>query len=130
MRRRILPAGSRLTAAVPPVVLALGATLAAVPAATPSSGASSARVERSERTGVEPGNCRVSAELVPTCGAWLGVGANPYGGESYDQAMVNFEAPSGAPWTSRTTTSEAKPFRSPPRAWSRGRTSLAASDYC
>lgn len=37
------------------------------------------------------GTCSVSAKLVPTCGAFLGVGASPHGNESYDQALVNFE---------------------------------------
>ncbi|MDP9395930.1 MAG: DNRLRE domain-containing protein, partial [Actinomycetota bacterium] len=36
-------------------------------------------------------SCSVSVKLVPSCGAWFGVGATPLYGESYDQAMVDFE---------------------------------------
>jgi len=92
MRRRLLPARSRLVAAILPVVLALGATLAAAPEAAPMTPVPTSRGDLREAARSEPGGCRVSAELVPTCGAWLGVGANPYGSETYDQAMVNFEA--------------------------------------
>ena len=35
--------------------------------------------------------CKVTKKLVPSCGAWFGVGPNPYNGESWDQALVNFE---------------------------------------
>lgn len=35
--------------------------------------------------------CTVTARLVPTCGRWFGVAAAPQAGESYDQAMINFE---------------------------------------
>jgi len=35
--------------------------------------------------------CTVTAKLVPTCGRFLGVAAAPQAGESYDQAMINFE---------------------------------------
>jgi len=41
------------------------------------------------------GNCNVSATLVPSCGAWWGMGANPLGGESWDQALVNVESTQG-----------------------------------
>jgi beta-mannanase len=37
------------------------------------------------------GTCTVSAKLVPSCGVWWGMGANPLSGESYDQALVNVE---------------------------------------
>ena len=36
-------------------------------------------------------SCTVSAILVPSCGAWFGVGVNPLHGESYDQALTEFE---------------------------------------
>ncbi|MFL6139360.1 MAG: carbohydrate binding domain-containing protein [Frankiaceae bacterium] len=39
--------------------------------------------------------CSVSAILVPSCGAWFGVGVNPLHGESYDQALTNFESLTG-----------------------------------
>lgn len=35
--------------------------------------------------------CYVTAKLVPTCGAWFGVGPNPHGNESYDRALTDFE---------------------------------------
>jgi hypothetical protein len=38
------------------------------------------------------GSCTVSAKLVPSCGAWFGVGVNPLHGESYDQALTEFES--------------------------------------
>jgi hypothetical protein len=37
-------------------------------------------------------SCTISAKLVPSCGAWLGVSPNPLHGETYDQALVNFES--------------------------------------
>ena len=39
--------------------------------------------------------CAVNAILVPSCGAWLGVAPNPLSGESWDQALLNFEAQTG-----------------------------------
>jgi len=39
--------------------------------------------------------CTISAILVPSCGAWFGVGVNPLSGESYHQALLNFEATTG-----------------------------------
>lgn len=36
-------------------------------------------------------NCTVSSILVPSCGVWFGASANPLNGESWDQALVNFE---------------------------------------
>lgn len=42
-------------------------------------------------------NCSVSAILVPSCGLWFGAAANPLKGESWDQALLNFEKTSGRP---------------------------------
>jgi Carbohydrate binding domain len=39
--------------------------------------------------------CQVNAILVPSCGAWWGVAPNPLNGESWDQALVNFESTMG-----------------------------------
>ena len=39
--------------------------------------------------------CSVSALLVPSCGAWFGVAANPLGSESWDQALPAFESTIG-----------------------------------
>jgi hypothetical protein len=39
--------------------------------------------------------CPVSDTLVPSCGAWWGVAANPLGGETWDQALGNFESEIG-----------------------------------
>lgn len=36
-------------------------------------------------------NCTVSEILVPSCGLWFGAAANPLNGESWDQALLNFE---------------------------------------
>lgn len=36
-------------------------------------------------------NCTVSEILVPNCGIWFGAAANPLKGESWDQALLNFE---------------------------------------
>jgi hypothetical protein len=36
--------------------------------------------------------CGVGPKLVPKCGAWWGVAANPLGGETWDQALVNYES--------------------------------------
>lgn len=36
-------------------------------------------------------NCPVSEILVPSCGIWFGAAANPLKGESWDQALLNFE---------------------------------------
>ncbi|MFL6139361.1 MAG: carbohydrate binding domain-containing protein [Frankiaceae bacterium] len=41
------------------------------------------------------GSCTVSAILVPSCGAWWGVAPNPLSGETWDQALVNFESTMG-----------------------------------
>ncbi len=41
------------------------------------------------------GGCSISATLVPSCGVWWGIGANPLAGESWDQALVNFENTQG-----------------------------------
>jgi hypothetical protein len=41
--------------------------------------------------------CGVGTKLVPKCGAWWGVAANPLGGETWEQALVNFEARIGRP---------------------------------
>lgn len=43
----------------------------------------------------EPSTCQVSAKLVPSCGVLYGASANPLSGESWDQALVNFEKTSG-----------------------------------
>lgn len=42
-------------------------------------------------------SCTVSAKLVPSCGVWFGVSANPLGSESWDQAFLNFEKKAGRP---------------------------------
>ena len=42
-------------------------------------------------------NCTVSEILVPTCGIWFGAAANPLKGESWDQALLNFEKTSDRP---------------------------------
>jgi beta-mannanase len=42
-----------------------------------------------------PGPCTVTKKLVPSCGAWFGVGAVPLGSESYEQAMLDFESTIG-----------------------------------
>ncbi|WP_163511474.1 DUF7594 domain-containing protein [Fodinicola acaciae] len=39
--------------------------------------------------------CPVSDKLVPSCGAWWGVAANPLNGETWDQALSNFETEIG-----------------------------------
>lgn len=39
--------------------------------------------------------CTVSALLVPSCGVWWGIGPNPLGSESWDQALTNFENQQG-----------------------------------
>lgn len=59
----------------------------------PAPGAVSAAAEAtSTADAADPGDrCGISEKLVPGCGAWFGVGPNPHGGESYDQALVNFE---------------------------------------
>jgi hypothetical protein len=36
--------------------------------------------------------CGVGPKLGPRCGAWWGVASNPLGNETWDQALVNFEA--------------------------------------
>ncbi|ADB31790.1 hypothetical protein Kfla_2725 [Kribbella flavida DSM 17836] len=41
--------------------------------------------------------CTVSALLVPSCGAWFGVAANPLGDESWDEALPAFEKVLGRP---------------------------------
>ncbi|WP_020576100.1 hypothetical protein [Actinopolymorpha alba] len=41
------------------------------------------------------GGCGVGPKLVPTCGAWWGVAANPLSGETWDRALVNFESQIG-----------------------------------
>ncbi len=41
--------------------------------------------------------CAVSAKLVPSCGAWFGVGAVPLNGETFDQALVDFETAAQRP---------------------------------
>lgn len=40
---------------------------------------------------VAPVGCQVTEKLVPSCGVWWGMGANPLAGESYDQALVDVE---------------------------------------
>ena len=40
-------------------------------------------------------DCPVSDRLVPSCGVWLGATANPLDGESWDQALANFEETTG-----------------------------------
>lgn len=42
-----------------------------------------------------PNSCEVSAKLVPSCGVLYGASANPVAGESWDNALVNFEKTSG-----------------------------------
>jgi hypothetical protein len=37
------------------------------------------------------GDCTVSRKLVPSCGVWFGAAAYPLAGESFDQAIVDFE---------------------------------------
>jgi hypothetical protein len=37
----------------------------------------------------------VSSILVPSCGVWWGIGANPLHGESWDQALTDFESTQG-----------------------------------
>jgi hypothetical protein len=39
--------------------------------------------------------CGVSSLLVPSCGAWWGVGAVPVAGQSWDQAMADFDTQQG-----------------------------------
>ncbi|WP_344311977.1 hypothetical protein [Fodinicola feengrottensis] len=39
--------------------------------------------------------CRVSQTLVPSCGVWWGVAANPLAGESWDQALLAYESRMG-----------------------------------
>lgn len=65
-----------IAAAAVSLSLALGLSAGTVPATAAPSGQD---------------ECTVSIKLVPTCGAFFGVAANPYGSESFDQAMVNFE---------------------------------------
>lgn len=65
-------------------------------AAAPAAGSSalqlgSAPAAPTASVGAVARDCTIGAKLVPTCGAYLGVAANPLAGESYDQAMVNFE---------------------------------------
>ena len=56
----------------------------AAPAPTPS-----------PATGSTGSGCTVSALLVPSCGVWWGIGPNPLGSESWDQALTNFENQQG-----------------------------------
>jgi hypothetical protein len=42
-----------------------------------------------------PAGCTVSPILVPSCGAWWGVGAVPVAGQTWDQAMVDFDSQQG-----------------------------------
>ncbi len=39
--------------------------------------------------------CGIGQKLVPNCGAWWGVASNPLGTETWDQALVNYEAKIG-----------------------------------
>ncbi len=57
------------------------------------------RVEASRPDAPAPcaGRITVSDTLVPSCGAWLGVGAVPLHGETYDMAMEEFEDTIGRP---------------------------------
>ena len=48
--------------------------------------------------------CTVSSILVPSCGVWWGIGANPLASESYDQALTNFERLKAVPPTCCTST--------------------------
>ncbi|TWD83273.1 hypothetical protein FB561_4434 [Kribbella amoyensis] len=45
--------------------------------------------------GKSAAGCTVSAILVPSCGVWFGVAANPLGDESWDEALPAFEAALG-----------------------------------
>ena len=74
-----------------PIVAAIGLSIATALAAP-----AGAYPADHEPTG-EKAACElsVSPKLVPSCGAWFGVGPNPFGGESFDQALVNFEATIG-----------------------------------
>ncbi len=45
--------------------------------------------------GTTHGSCTISSTLVPSCGVWWGIGANPLGSESWDQALTNFESTQG-----------------------------------
>jgi Carbohydrate binding domain len=65
------------------VSLVAGATTSVAPAPSPSP------------TSTSISGCTISAILVPSCGAWFGVGVNPLGGESWGQALTNFEATTG-----------------------------------
>jgi hypothetical protein len=40
-------------------------------------------------------NCTVSVKLVSSCGIWWGAAASPLNGETWDQALVNFESTQG-----------------------------------
>lgn len=68
--------------------VAIGLTVALAPAAA------SAHPDHTVAATETEAACKVtvSKKLVPTCGAWFGVGVNPYGSESWDQALVNYEA--------------------------------------
>ncbi len=65
------------------------------PSGSPSPSGSPAPPSGSPAPGGSPppsqSPCPVSATLVPSCGAWWGVAANPLDDESWDQALSNFE---------------------------------------
>lgn len=79
--RAPIAAGAALSLVLTVAPAGVGAAADTLSAATTSDGGDRSRCQ-----------VTVSAKLVPSCGVWFGVGPNPYGDESYDQALVNFEA--------------------------------------
>jgi hypothetical protein len=59
-------------------------------AAEPTPSASSSPPQSSSPSPAT-GPCTVSMKLVPSCGAWFGGAAYPIHGESFDQALMDFE---------------------------------------
>ena len=72
--------------------VSLTMTAATAPSPSPTSSPSTSP---SPSTSASPSSCTVNAILVPSCGLWTGVAPNPLNGESWDQALLNFEAQTG-----------------------------------
>jgi beta-mannanase len=90
LRLLALPLAGSLALVLPPAAPAAGQATSALSVRAADNAELPARSATPRRYD-EDTTCLIGAKLVPTCGAYLGVAANPLGGETYEQAMLNWE---------------------------------------
>jgi hypothetical protein len=71
-------------------------TAVTAPTASPVAAPTTAPTTAPTAAPTPPGTgCSISSKLVSSCGIWWGAAAMPLAGESYDQALANFESTQG-----------------------------------